>query len=315
MIREMKRQHPDMSVQELCRSLGVSRQAHYRQAHRSERVLQGLTEVVELVRGIRATQPKLGGGKLYTILAPRIAALPVAFGRDRFFELLSREGLTLRKRKRRVRTTMSRHGLPVYRDLVKGRQVNAPGRVWVADITYWPVREGFYFIFLITDACSRKIIGHQVARGMSGEHALAALRIAQNNSPHDLNGIIHHSDRGKQYCFGQYVRQLMQAGMQVSMTESSDPRDNAVAERVNGILKNELLAHHKVHDIDQARQLLDDAVHIYNTQRPHLSCDLQYPEQAHRLDHGLNRRWKHRPYKGTVNLLQDEPGVVNSPQE
>ncbi|MBK8615370.1 MAG: transposase family protein [Flavobacteriales bacterium] len=123
----------------------------------------------------------------------------------------------------------------------------------MADITYWAVEEGFYFIFLITDACSHKIIGYHVARGMSGEHALTALHMAQRSSAHALHGIIHHSDRGKQYCFGQYVQQLQQAGMRTSMTETFDPRDNAVAERVNGILKNELLAHHKILNIDQAR--------------------------------------------------------------
>ena len=311
----MKRQHPDQSRQELCRSLGVSRQAHHKQGHRAERVLQGHGTIVELVRGIRSKQPKLGGLKLYKLLTPRISELPAPFGRDQFYALLRREGLVLRKRKRSVRTTMSKHGLPVYPDLIRGMDITAPGQVWVADITYWRVEEGFYFIFLITDACSHKIIGYHVARGMSGEHALTALHMAQRSSAHALHGIIHHSDRGKQYCFGQYVQQLQQAGMRTSMTETSDPRDNAVAERVNGILKNELLAHHKILNIDQARAALEEAVLIYNTQRPHLSCDMHEPEHAHQQDHRLKRRWRRYRFKGVVNPAQDETIVVNSPQE
>lgn len=309
----MKRQHPDMSQQELCRSLGVSRQAHHKHGRRSERAVQGQQEVVQLVRGIRSAQPRLGGVKLYNEVKGHIAGLPVPFGRDRFFDLLRQEHLLVRKRRRSVRTTLSRHQLPVYPDLVKGLVIGGPGEVWVSDITYWRVEEGFYFIFLIADACSHKIIGHQVAMGMDGQHAVAALRMAQRTSAHELTGIIHHSDRGRQYCFADYVQALNKEGMRISMTETSDPRDNAVAERLNGILKNELLAHHQVFNIAQAKELLDEAVRIYNQERPHLSCDMLKPEQAHSLDHKLKRRWKN--YYRIVNLQQEQPSLVNPTQE
>lgn len=309
----MKRQHPDLSRQELCRSLGVSRQAHHKHCSRGQRVVQGKEEVIQRVRELRSRMPRLGGLKLYQELRSEISSLPVPFGRDQFFDLLRERGLLIRKRRRQVRTTMSRHGLPVYPDLIKGFKITRPGQVWVSDITYWRVEQGFYFIFLVTDACSRKIIGHHVALSMDGAHALTALHMAMRNSNHALVGIVHHSDRGSQYCYTRYVNTLKEQGMLVSMTEDSDPRDNAIAERVNGILKNELLAHHKVQNIAQAKALLHEAIHIYNEERPHLSCDLLKPSEAHTLDHSLPRRWRtsNRP----VNPYQEEVVVVNSRQE
>ncbi len=313
MIREMKRRHPQLSQQVLCRSLGVSRQAHHKQGRRVALVVQGRELVVQLVHELRKELPRLGGRKLYHLLTPRMAELQVAMGRDQFFDLLRQERLLIRRRNRRVRTTMSKHGMPVYPDLLKGLPIKAPGQVWVSDITYWRVQEGFYFIFLITDACSHKIIGYHVARSMDAEHAMIALRMAQRATRHRLKGIIHHSDRGGQYCFTQYVNLLQENGMRISMTQGGDPRDNAIAERVNGILKNELLAHHDVENIIQARSYLQVAIEAYNLRRPNLSCDMRTPEQAHGLDHVLQRRWRTYPYR--VNRMQDKQQVVNPTQD
>ncbi len=309
----MKRRHPQLSQQVLCRSLGVSRQAHHKQGRRVALVVQGRELVVQLVHELRKELPRLGGRKLYHLLTPRMAELQVAMGRDQFFDLLRQERLLIRRRNRRVRTTMSKHGMPVYPDLLKGLPIKAPGQVWVSDITYWRVQEGFYFIFLITDACSHKIIGYHVARSMDAEHAMIALRMAQRATRHRLKGIIHHSDRGGQYCFTQYVNLLQENGMRISMTQGGDPRDNAIAERVNGILKNELLAHHDVENIIQARSYLQVAIEAYNLRRPHLSCDMRTPEQAHGLDHVLQRRWRTYPYR--VNRMQDKQQVVNPTQD
>lgn len=309
----MKRRHPQLSQQVLCRSLGVSRQAHHKQGRRVALVVQGRELVVQLVHELRKELPRLGGRKLYHLLTPRMAELQVAMGRDQFFDLLRQERLLIRRRNRRVRTTMSKHGMPVYPDLLKGLPIKAPGQVWVSDITYWRVQEGFYFIFLITDACSHKIIGYHVARSMDAEHAMIALRMAQRATRHRLKGIIHHSDRGGQYCFTQYVNLLQENGMRISMTQGGDPRDNAIAERVNGILKNELLAHHDVENIIQARSYLQVAIEAYNLRRPNLSCDMRTPEQAHGLDHVLQRRWRTYPYR--VNRMQDKQQVVNPTQD
>jgi len=312
-IHEMKTLHPKMSREVLCRSLGVSRQAHHKHGVRTARVVQGQEQVLHQVQAIRQEQPKLGGLKLYGKLREGIQGLSVPFGRDRFFDLLREEGLLVRGRKRSVRTTWSRHGLPVYPDLLKGLLIQRPGQVWVSDITYWAVEEGFYFIFLITDLCSHKIIGYHVAASMDGDHAVAALRMAQRGSPHHLEGIIHHSDRGSQYCFAQYIKAIKAVGMLISMTEDSDPRDNAVAERVNGILKNELLAHHRVANIAQAKALLHQPVRIYIQERPHMRCDMLVPDHTHLLDHKPKRRWKN--YYRTVNLTQVKPQLVNPTQD
>lgn len=270
-------------------------------------------ELLLRVRAIRAVQPKLGGRKLYHKLYEQACGATMRIGRDRFFELLRRESLLIKPRRRRVRTTYSGHGLGVYPDLLRGIEVLRPGQVWVSDLTYWLTEIGFLYIFLITDAGSHKIIGHRVARDMSSQQALLALEQAQRDSIHELTGIIHHSDRGSQYCSKDYVSRLGREKMMISMTERSDPRDNAIAERVNGILKNELLAHHRVEDIGEARRILDEAVRIYNQERPHLSCDMLDPEQAHQKETVQRRRWKN--YYKTVNPSQDNDDIVNLRQD
>ena len=277
------------------------------------RVVYGREALMHQVRALRKVQPKLGGRKLYHMLTGPIAELGMNIGRDQFFEFLRWEGLLLRKRHRRARTTMSRHRMPTYPDLVKGLRVTAPGQVWVSDITYWAMEEGFYYIFLITDACSHKIIGHHVATGLDGAHALTALRMAVRTSPHPLKGIIHHSDRGSQYCYARYVNVLRKQAMRISMTETSDPRDNAVAERINGILKNELLSHQSPQNITQGRVMLEEAVAIYNEQRPHMSIDLVVPAKAHQLDHRLKQRW--RNYYQPVNPKPDVDQLATLPQD
>ena len=313
MIRELKMLHPSYSQQELCRSLGVSRQAHHKSSKRSARVIMGQEALVPMVKGIRMRQPKVGGRKLYRMMSDAIKQLPVPMGRDQFFELLREEGLLLRKRRRRIRTTMSRHGMPVYPDLLKGTTIKAPGLAVASDITYWAVPEGFYYVFLITDVCSHKIIGHYLAQSLDGAHALKALRMAMAQSRQPLQGQIHHSDRGSQYCYSKYVNCLRAKGMRVSMTESGDPRDNAIAERVNGILKNELMEHLVPENFSQAKAMLDEAVWIYNEERLHMSIDFNVPARAHELDKRLPQRW--RNYYAHVNPIQDKPELVTLTQD
>ena len=313
MIRELKMLHPSYSQQELCRSLGVSRQAHHKSSARTARVLMGREALVPLVKEIRKTQRKVGGRKLYKMLSTEIKGLDVPMGRDQFLEFLREEDLLLRRRKRRVRTTMSKHGMPVYPDLLKHTRIERPGQVMVSDITYWAVPEGFYYVFLITDVCSHKIMGHYLAQNMEGANALKALRMAMGESRHALHGQIHHSDRGSQYCYAKYVNCLRSHGMRVSMTETSDPRDNAIAERVNGILKNELMEHLVPQNFTQAKEMLDEAVRIYNQERLHMSIDLEVPAKAHELNHRLPQRWKN--YYARVNLIQDKSELVTLLQD
>jgi putative transposase len=305
--------HPSYSQQELCRSLGVSRQAHHKSSARTVRVVMGRGALVPLIKEIRQTQRKVGGRKLYRMLSGAIKGLDVPMGRDQFFELLREEGLLLRKRSRRVRTTMSKHRMPLYADQLKHTRIERPGQAMVSDITYWAVPEGFYYVFLITDVCSHKIIGHYLAQSMDGGHALKALGMAMSGSRHTLKGQIHHSDRGSQYCYAKYVNRLQSKGMRISMTESSDPRDNAIAERVNGILKNELMEHLVPENFTQAKEMLDEAVRIYNQERLHMSIDFEVPAKAHELDHRLPQRW--RNYYAPVNPIQDKPELVTLTQD
>lgn len=313
MIRELKMLHPRYSQQELCRSLGVSRQAHHKSSARTARVVMGREALVPLIKEIRQTQPKVGGRKLYKMLSETIKNLDVPLGRDPFFDLLQEEGLLLRRRKRRVRTTMSKHRMPVYPDLLKHALIERPGQAMASDITYWAVPEGFYYVFLITDVCSHKIIGHHLAQSMDGAHALKALRMAMEGSLHALEGQIHHSDRGSQYCSSKYVNCLRSKGMRVSMTETSDPRDNAVAERVNGILKNELMEHLVPANFTQAKEMLDEAVRVYNEERLHMSIDYEVPAKAHELEFRLPQRWK--SYYSGVNPIQDKPELATLTQD
>lgn len=313
MIRELKMLHPSYSQQELCRSLGVSRQAHHKSSARTARVVMGRGALVPLVKEIRKTQRKVGGRKLYRMLRATINELDTPMGRDQFFEFLREEGLLLRRRQRRVRTTMSKHRMPVYPDLLKGARIERPGQAMVSDITYWAVPEGFYYVFLITDVCSHKIIGHYLGQSLDGAHALKALRMAMGASHHPLQGQIHHSDRGSQYCYSRYVNSLRSKGIRISMTETSDPRDNAVAERVNGILKNELMEHLVPQNFTQAAAMLDQAVRVYNEERLHMSIDFEVPAKAHQLGHRLPQRWKN--YYANVNPIQDEPELVTLTQD
>lgn len=313
MIRALKMLHPSYSQQELCRSLGVSRQAHHKSSARTVRTVMGREALVPLIREIRKSQPRVGGRKLYKMLEGKVQAMGLPLGRDRFFELLREEGLLLRRRRRRVRTTMSKHGMAVYPDLLKGARIERPGQAMVSDITYWAVPEGFYYVFLVTDVCSHKIIGHCLAQSMDGAHALRALHMALKGSRHALQGQIHHSDRGSQYCYARYVNRLRSHGMRISMTQSGDPRDNAVAERLNGILKNELMEGLAPANFTQGMEMLEEAVRIYNEERLHMSIDLQVPAKAHDLDHRLPRRWK--SYYAHVNLEQDQPEIATLTQD
>ena len=305
--------HPTYSQEELCRSLGMSRQAHHKSSARTARVVMGREALIAMIKEIRTTQRKVGGRKLYRMLSGTIHGLPVPMGRDQFFEFLREEGLLLRRRRSRVRTTMSKHGMPVYPDLMKHAVINAPGQALVSDITYWAVPEGFYYVFLVTDVCSHKIMGHYLAQSLDGAHAIKALRMAMKGSRHELSGQIHHSDRGSQYCYAKYVNLLRSKGMRISMTETSDPRDNAIAERVNGILKNELMEHLSPANFTQGKAMLEKAVATYNDERLHMSIDWMVPSAAHQIDHRLPQRW--RNYYTSVNPAQDKPELVTLTQD
>jgi len=251
------------------------RRAGSRQAVESELVLA-------LVRAERELQPRLGGRKLYHLIGPELQAAGVKLGRDRFFVLLGQHGLLVaRKPALWPKTTHVDLNLPVFKNLVKRRRLTGPNQVWVADITYIRTRRAFLFLALITDAWSRKIVGHHLAENLKASLALQALAQA-------LKGLkvgprpIHHSDRGCQYASHAYVRAAQRAGLRLSMTEQNHSAENALAERVNGILKQEYYLDQEFEGKGTARQAIKQSVYLYNTRRPHCELGLATPEQKHR---------------------------------
>ncbi|MFD2144763.1 IS3 family transposase [Mucilaginibacter antarcticus] len=263
--------------------LGYSTQAYYQYNRQTEKRAFTQEALIQQIMEHRRLQPRIGTRKLLALMQPEI-------GRDAFFELLRDNGLLVRRTRYRVRTTFSSHRFRKYPDLVRDMVAERPGQLWVSDITYIRIKQGFAYLSLVTDAYSRKIIGFSVSHDLSTDSCLKALRMALTSR---LNGqpLIHHSDRGTQYCSQDYTRLLKSKGIAISMTQSGNPRDNAIAERVNGILKMELLKEN-YDNINIAHQSIKQAISIYNNLRPHSSIDMLTPEIAHRMTGTIKRKWK-----------------------
>jgi len=234
-----------------------------------------------LVEAEREVQPRVGGLKLHRMLREKLESEEVYLGRDLFFEVLRNQALLLEALPKAPRTTNSRHGLPVCSNLVKKLELSGPNQAWVSDITYIRTREKFVYLSLITDKYSRKVVGYHVGRTLCAGETLKALTMAFDGLPEGARGPSHHSDRGCQYCSHEYMDRLEQAGLPISMTEEDHCAENAMAERMNGILKQEYFLNHGFRTVTQARRAVDEAVHLYNTRRPHRALNLRIPEQAH----------------------------------
>jgi putative transposase len=274
----------------LCLLLGHSRQGYYRQARRAEKEALESELLIQQVEQHRKLQPKIGARKLLEVINGFMLTAGIVPGRDAFFDLLREHGLLVRKRRcRKPRTTFSCFWMHKYPNLAKDLVPTGPNQLWVSDITYVRVRKGFGYLSLITDAYSRKIVGFCLRRDLSAKGCVAALKMALRNNP-ERKGLIHHSDRGLQYYSSGYMK-LLGPGIRISMTEKSDPRENALAERVNGILKIELLKE-RFDSFSEAQASIAIAVSTYNHLRPHSSIDMLVPAVAHTLSGPLKRRWK-----------------------
>ncbi len=265
----------------LCERVGMSVQNYYarRKQRRRRQTDEGL--VVALVRRERQLQPRLGTRKLCKTLEAELEKAGIQVGRDRVFEMLRGAGLLVGRKPRRARTTNSRHALPVFRNLVRELRPSRPHQVWVSDLTYIRTAEGFMFAALITDLGSRKIVGVHLGDTLESVGCQAALKEALRQLPAGCKPI-HHSDRGCQYCCHEYVNLLRERGLLVSMTEELHCYENAVAERVNGILKQEYELDREFRSKAEARVAVEQAVYLYNHRRPHLALGYQVPEQVHR---------------------------------
>lgn len=303
--------HPKVHIRRLERLLGFSRQGYYQYWQRQAQVLNDEDQILELIKQIREDHPRMGGRKLYELLKAEMDQREIKIGRDAFFDLLSTHKLLIRRRRRRVVTTFSRHRFRKYPNLVKDLVIERPNQVWVSDITYWFTDYSCLYISLVTDACSRRIMGYTVAENLGAVNCREALIMALKHiDKRDGKHVIHHSDRGIQYCSNEYVQVLESYHLQISMTENGDPLENPIAERVNGILKQEYLSHQQVYSLIQAKLVLEHAVFLYNYQRPHLSCDMLTPGQAHMWTGQLKRRWKNYYRKKSSPTL-----VVNENQD
>lgn len=236
--------------------------------------------VLELVRERKKLLPNEGARKLLFRLKPDLKRLSIELGRDRLFSLLRENGLLVRRKKRYAVTTNSRHHFRKYGNLIKEKEVTAPNEVFVSDITYLRTSEKFVYLSLVTDLFSRKIVGYNVSESLSIEGSILSLKMSLNGLKKDT-GLIHHSDRGVQYCSYAYTDILKEHGMQISMTEENHCYENAVAERVNGILKLEFALDRVFSDLKEAVQAVAEAVHLYNNERLHWSLNLQTPSSVY----------------------------------
>ncbi len=221
--------------------------------------------------------PRLGTSKLHFLLRER----GVDISRDQLFGLLREKGLLIRLRKKHTVTTNSKHWMRKYPNLIRGFSFPKPNQLWVSDITYIPIEGSYGYLSLVTDACSRKIVGHCLCHDLTAEGPLTALRGALSALPEGLSGLIHHSDRGIQYCCKEYVALLKTNNIRITMTENGDPYENALAERVNGILKDEWLNMERFRSFEHAEGRIGQVIRIYNELRPHLSCVMKTPQQVH----------------------------------
>jgi putative transposase len=273
---------------------GFSRQGWY-EHQKKDNTQQHMAEalVLKLVQEIRKDLPRSGVPQLYELLLPKLKEHEIKMGRDALYKLLGTHGYLLRYKRRKVYTTNSKHRFKKHPNLIREiKYLTHPGQLWVSDITYLRLKEKFAYLSIITDAYSHKIIGHCLLNSLHSNGPINALLQALKSQRGSQ--LIHHSDRGTQYCCDEYVQILEQFKIKISMTENGDPYENAIAERVNGILKTEFLLDKTFNSFNEAYQAVTIAIEKYNKIRPHSSCDNLTPETAHKGSGVLYKRWKSR---------------------
>lgn len=238
--------------------------------------------------------PRLGCKKIHYLLKEK----GIDLGRDILYDILRNNRMLIKRKKKYAVTTNSKHWMKKYPNLIRGFNFSGPNQLWVSDITYIPINNSFVYLSLITDVYSHLIVGYRLSLTLERDGAVGALKMALEHIPgEDRIGLIHHSDRGVQYCSHEYVRLLKENSIRISMTENGDPYQNAVAERINGILKDEWLDHEHYTCFEDLSNRIDEIISIYNHHRPHLSCDMKTPVQSYNLTGQIKRRWKKRNYQ------------------
>jgi len=281
----------------------MTRQAYYKHSKNQFKEQVNNDLIITMVKKVREKQKRIGARKLREIISKQLPE-EMLIGRDAFFNLLRHYGLLVRRRKTRVITTNSFHWLHKYPNLIRDLDPIRPNQLWVSDITYIKVGEKFVYLFLITDAYSRKIIGWNLAESMAAENALIALYMALSQLPASNKELTHHSDRGFQYCSTKYVNCLEKHDVKISMTENSDPYENAIAERVNGILKTEWLYDLELNNYEEAKNAIREIIEIYNNERPHSSIEMLTPAEAHLKEGKLMKLWKSYTKQRLMELVE-----------
>ena len=265
---------------------GKTRQGYHKQIHYIEKSALNEQLVLNMVREIRTKvkTKRWGVRKLQDLVNQELNFTGINIGRDKLFDLLRSNNMLVRKRKRKFFTTDSHHWLRKYDNLIIGKKITAPNQLWVSDITYVKDKNGdAYYLYLITDAYSQKIVGWHISIDLKANSAIVALKMAIDNNKDRLTDLTHHSDRGVQYCSAKYVNLLEQNKIAISMTNPGSPQENAIAERINGILKEEWLYDANFGNLKNANTNMQEIIEIYNTYRPHNSLNNQAPEKIHDL--------------------------------
>lgn len=277
----MKMTYSNISLKRLCGLFGLTRQAYYQHINKALDCAIEQEFIIKQVLEIRKDHGRMGGRKLYLKLTSFFTTHQIKMGRDVFFSLLAANNLLVKKRKRKIFTTNSFHWFRRYPNLIKGFQPVSTNQLWVSDITHWKCPCCILYISLITDAYSRMIVGYHIATTLESIETIQALTMAIAALSFRPENLIHHSDRGGQYCSAIYVELLNSLGAGISMTENGDPLENPIAERTNGILKDEYLWDQKPDSIEDAKVILDQAIELYNFDRPHMSISNLTPNEVH----------------------------------
>ena len=263
-----------------------------------------LLQVRSLVIAIRCKMPRIGTRKLYFLIKDDLNKQGVKIGRDVLFNFLRAEQLLIKPKRSYVKTTNSKHWMRKYPNIIKDKEITKPEELWVSDITYIKTNTSNAYLSLITDAYSKKIMGYELLENLSTTGPINALEMALKSRKYS-HGLIHHSDRGLQYCSKEYIDKLNQNNIQISMTENGDPYENAIAERINGILKYEFLIINGFKNLLEAKAVIKESIEIYNESRPHLSCNMLTPEKAHLQQTMKIKKW----HKKTSKVFTSEVNI------
>jgi len=266
-------------VSQVCACFDLKRDAWYKYQRRLKKQEAIVSKVLNMVKEERKDQPRVGTRKLYEALQPLFQFEQIKVGRDCLFDILREHDMLIRRKKAYCKTTNSYHHFHKYRNLIKDMDITAPNQVWASDITYIRTVKGFCYLALITDMYSRKIVGYDISDSLELAGCLRALKSALRHA-RPKSGLIHHSDRGIQYCSHQYVNELKKRKIKISMTEENHCYENALAERVNGILKDEFYLDQCFFSTHHASKATKNAINIYNSKRLHLSLGYKTPNMV-----------------------------------